>query len=185
MKQRPFENTFLPGFRPSPLALLLAGCVLVAAGCAKPSEESAGAEATAEADTAATDTTELAKIFYGPDPVENGRLSYETYCASCHGIGGKGNGPVAEVLTAPPADLTHIASRRGGTYPTEEIFTFIDGREAVRAHGTREMPVWGNIWIEKDGVPVSQAEVDRRINELVEYLRTIQEGGAAEDTSAT
>ena len=51
----------------------------------------------------------------------------------------------------------------------------IDGRKDVEAHGSREMPVWGNIWGEESGAPVADDVVEKRINELVEYIRSIQE----------
>lgn len=108
------------------------------------------------------------------DPIASGMETYQTYCASCHGPQGKGNGPVADALTTMPADLTQIRARSGGSFPEDSVYAYIDGREYVEAHGTREMPVWGNIWGEVDGDPVRREEVDRRIRELVEYIRTIQ-----------
>lgn len=108
------------------------------------------------------------------DPIERGGLAYATYCAACHGTTGLGDGPVAEALETPPTNLTLLQQQNNGTYPTDRVFSYIDGRESVAAHGTREMPVWGNIWEEEGGRPVSREEVDRRINELVEYIRTLQ-----------
>lgn len=109
------------------------------------------------------------------DPIERGRASFETFCASCHGVDGKGGGPVADVLTTPPADLTQLRERHDGAFPADTVYAYIDGRQDVQAHGTREMPVWGNVWSEADEEPVSRDEVDLRIRELVEYIRTLQE----------
>ncbi|MFW5955510.1 MAG: c-type cytochrome [Rhodothermales bacterium] len=109
------------------------------------------------------------------DHIERGRLAYQSFCASCHGVDGRGDGPVADVLTTPLGDLTQLKRQNDGTYPAQEVYTVIDGRNGVQAHGTREMPVWGHVWMEEDGTPVRQEFVDARINELVEYLRTIQE----------
>lgn len=98
-----------------------------------------------------------------------------TYCASCHGEDGTGNGPVAAVMTTPPADLTQLRANYGGSFPTDSIYAYIDGRADVQAHGTREMPVWGNVWGERiTGEPVPPEEVDLRIRELVEYIRMLQ-----------
>lgn len=109
------------------------------------------------------------------DPIERGERSFMAYCASCHGSDGTGTGPVAEVMTTNPADLTQLRARYGGTFPADSVYAYIDGREDVQAHGTREMPVWGNVWGEEDGEPVDRDEVDLRIRELVEYIRTLQE----------
>jgi mono/diheme cytochrome c family protein len=111
------------------------------------------------------------------DPVlaEIGEPIFQRYCASCHGMGGRGDGPSAGALRTPPADLTEIAKRRGGEFPVGEIARFIDGRFELPAHGTRQMPIWG----ERFGadVPVSDlAESIARGNiaSLVEYLKSIQ-----------
>jgi mono/diheme cytochrome c family protein len=72
---------------------------------------------------------------------------FQFYCASCHGAGGKGDGPVASSLRVPPPDLTTIARRNGGHFPSEELQRFVAGDERlVTAHGSREMPVWGPIF---------------------------------------
>jgi len=112
-----------------------------------------------------------------PDPVlaELGREVFLRRCASCHGDGGRGDGPAAGALRTAPADLTRIAARRGGSFPKGEIARFVDGRFAVEAHGTREMPVWGERLGEQ--IPeagVSEEVVRGQIGVVVEYLETIQ-----------
>jgi mono/diheme cytochrome c family protein len=72
-----------------------------------------------------------------------GQQYYIEYCASCHGTDGRGAGPVAAALTIRPPDLSKMAARRNGQYPFDELASYIDGRKAVAAHGSREMPVWG------------------------------------------
>lgn len=109
------------------------------------------------------------------EPVAMGELQYTIYCASCHGEDGKGDGPVAEALVARPTNLTLLKSINEGVFPADRLVAYIDGREDVAAHGTRQMPVWGNIWDEVDGKKVPEEEVQLRINELVEYIRSIQE----------
>jgi mono/diheme cytochrome c family protein len=109
------------------------------------------------------------------DPIANGQATFAAYCASCHGPGGRGDGPVAEALTTPPADLTRLRAKYDGAFPADSVYASIDGRQDVVAHGTREMPVWGNVWSEEHGEPVPLADSDLRVRELVEYLRTLQE----------
>ena len=72
-----------------------------------------------------------------------GKLEYQTSCASCHGIDGKGTGPVAPALTPKPSDLTMLAKKNNGVFPFGRIYDTIDGRVEVKSHGTREMPVFG------------------------------------------
>lgn len=100
---------------------------------------------------------------------------YQRYCASCHGIDGKGDGPAAAALTPPPKDLTRIAARRGGNFPDGEIARYVDGRFETPAHGSRKMPVWGESF--GSAIPeagVSEEVVRGRILVLVEYLKSIQ-----------
>jgi mono/diheme cytochrome c family protein len=110
------------------------------------------------------------------DPLlaEPGAETFRQYCAACHGTTGEGNGPVAAELKKPPADLTRIAARRGGTFPDAEIARWIDGRFDVPAHGTREMPIWGRVF--QEAAPGAEPDdvVRGRLLTLVEYLKTIQ-----------
>ena len=93
----------------------------------------------------------------------SGKQYFAKYCSSCHGIDGKGNGPVSRDLNTKPADLTLIKKRNGGVFPLDDVMATIDGRRFVRAHGDREMPVWGEIFYE---------EVDRqRYKELTTLLK--------------
>jgi len=96
---------------------------------------------------------------------------YRAYCASCHGVDARGNGPVAPALKATLPDLTTIAQRNGGIFPGERIRRIIEGDETFIAHGTREMPVWGPIF--------HQIEEDRdygavRLKNLTVHLETLQ-----------
>jgi mono/diheme cytochrome c family protein len=112
-----------------------------------------------------------------PDPmlVDVGAELFETYCASCHGADARGNGPAASALNVPPADLTRIAARSGGTFPESSITRVIDGRFDLPAHGSREMPIWGAQLAEEIPVFATGDEVARgRIFSLVEYLKSIQ-----------
>lgn len=103
--------------------------------------------------------------------VAAGKSLYRSYCQSCHGETARGDGPVAQYLVLPPADLTRIAARRGGIFPAKEIHRIIDGRKEVRVHGTSDMPVWGDIF--QQGWPPK--ETREKIQNLVAYLETLQE----------
>jgi len=106
----------------------------------------------------------------------SGMQLYERLCSSCHGISGKGDGPVAPLIKTGVPDLTRIAQRDGGEFPTEDVRRTIDGRWDRRAHGARDMPVWG--WQLYDASSGNDAEeraiVDSMIDRLVNYLRGIQ-----------
>ena len=113
-------------------------------------------------------------------PSDLGAQLFARHCASCHGATGVGDGPAARALARPPADLTHIAARRGGEFPDAEIAHWIDGRFDVPAHGSREMPIWGRKLADPIAEDASGEEVARgRIDLLVEYLKTIQAPAAA------
>ena len=112
-------------------------------------------------------------------PVELGRGDFMNYCAACHGVGGKGDGTVAEFLTISAADLTQMALRNGGIFPRQRAIDVIDGRAQVSVHGERDMPVWGD-WFkfeaDSDGAGEKTEKVVReRITALVDYLESIQQ----------
>lgn len=98
---------------------------------------------------------------------------FRTYCATCHGSSGRGDGPLASSMRRKPADLTEISKRNGGEYPSEIVFRTIDGKTPVRGHGGPDMPVWGDAFARsRDGGDA--ATVKERIDSLVEFIRTLQ-----------
>jgi mono/diheme cytochrome c family protein len=103
-----------------------------------------------------------------------GSSVFKTYCASCHGESGRGNGAVAIFLRRRPADLTQIATRNKGTFPAERVYQMIDGRQAVKAHGESQMPVWGDAFA-KSTTDSDERAIKAKIEALVEYLESIQE----------
>jgi mono/diheme cytochrome c family protein len=72
-----------------------------------------------------------------------GQTEYLSSCGACHGSDARGRGPMADQLKVAPADLTQLAKKNGGIFPVNAVYEKIDGRQEVKAHGTREMPVWG------------------------------------------
>lgn len=98
---------------------------------------------------------------------------FRTYCAVCHGPAARGDGPLASSMTRKPADLTEIAKRNGGLFPSELVFRTIDGRKPVRGHGGPDMPVWGDAFARsRDGGDPDR--VRRMIDALVSFLESIQ-----------
>jgi mono/diheme cytochrome c family protein len=106
----------------------------------------------------------------------SGSDTFLRYCASCHGAGGQGDGPLAASLSKPPSDLTQLAKKNGGRYDERAVMETIDGRRQIAAHGTRDMPVWGAVFEEEgQGTPYPAHQSLIRSRFLVEYLATIQE----------
>jgi mono/diheme cytochrome c family protein len=105
----------------------------------------------------------------------SGQETYMRFCAACHGESGQGDGPVAAGLPITVPDLTRLQQRTGDKFKTELLHKIIDGREIVILHGTRYMPVWGyEFWVEEGGDEEAKERVDRIVDNLIEYLRTIQ-----------
>lgn len=109
-------------------------------------------------------------------PSERGAALFKQYCASCHGYSGKGDGTLGEALRVKPADLTRISERRAGTFPAAEISALIDGRKGVTGHGERDMPVWGERFV--DIAPGRDADKEaattNKLRAIVRHLATIQ-----------
>lgn len=106
----------------------------------------------------------------------HGKREYLAYCASCHGLQGKGNGPLSMILTVDPADLTQVRKKNNGEFPFWRIYKIIDGRDIVRGHGAANMPVWGaEFLMEEGGGYLDEDRVIGRILGLVYYLQSIQE----------
>jgi mono/diheme cytochrome c family protein len=108
-------------------------------------------------------------------PEMNGGQLFYRFCASCHGIAGIGDGPVAPHLKVQVPDLTRLSQRAGGSFPAERVREIIDGRAVLPEHGTRPMPVWGyeleaQTPADQSGREVAQSVIDK----LVEYLGSIQ-----------
>jgi hypothetical protein len=89
---------------------------------------------------------------------------------------------VGGLLLVKPPDLTTIAKRHDGEFPASWVYRVIDGRNDMRAHGSMEMPIWGDRYRAEalDGLPLplsvsADAIVHGRILSLVFYLDLIQE----------
>ena len=108
-----------------------------------------------------------------------GKREFDANCASCHGVSGKGSGPVADLLKRSPQDLTTMQKRNGGVFPMARAYEIIEGAD-VAEHGTRDMPIWGREYSVKAAeyymdVPYNQeAYVRARILILLDYLSRLQ-----------
>lgn len=116
-----------------------------------------------------------AEVKHGPTPqtsAASGKQMFEAYCASCHGAGGKGDGPAAGALKSLPADLTALSRKKGGKFPTDRVYSILRGQGTVEAHGSRDMPVWGPVfWNLSQG---RESEVQLRIANLARYIESLQ-----------
>lgn len=115
--------------------------------------------------------TTIKEVPIKPVGAASGQKMYKSYCAVCHGTDGKGAGPAAAALKTRPTDLTTLAQKNGGTFPTAHVTEVLRSGVAV-AHGTSEMPVWGPLFRSLDkNQPVVQQQ---RVSNLAHYLETIQ-----------
>ncbi len=117
------------------------------------------------------------------EPVDEiGKQEFLRSCAACHGESARGDGLVAELLLVKPPDLTSIRKRHDGRFPASWVYRIIDGRNAMRPHGSKEMPIWGDRYradaLRALPLPLNvsaDAIVHGRILSLVFYLDLIQE----------
>jgi mono/diheme cytochrome c family protein len=115
------------------------------------------------------------KVKITPAPItspSSGEQMYEAYCASCHGKDGKGNGPAAAAMKVPPTDLTTLAAKNHGEFPSAHVAAVIRGDSLAPAHGDKDMPVWGPVFLAMG--QHHTADVQQRIANLVQYLKQIQ-----------
>lgn len=107
--------------------------------------------------------------------VSNGKEMYVNYCAPCHGVDGKGNGPVAPALKTQPTNLAELSRNHGGKFPSTHIVSVLQFGTANPSHGKVEMPIWGPMF-ETVGSAPSESDVRAlRISNLSRYLQTLQE----------
>ncbi len=109
--------------------------------------------------------------------IAGGEIDYQNYCAVCHGVDARGQGLMSKFLTVRPANLTQLTKKNGGVFPFWQTYRVIEGREEVRGHGSREMPIWGDRFRSQAGGndSGSRAQASGRLIGLVFYLQHIQE----------
>lgn len=100
-------------------------------------------------------------------------------CSSCHGEDGRGGGSKAFGLGVEAPDLTTLTARNNGVFPRQRVRRIVDGREDIKTHVDREMPVWGQIFkLDAQqglgGVEGDNATVQERIEGLIDFIETLQ-----------
>jgi len=107
-------------------------------------------------------------------PASSGAQMYASYCATCHGLNAKGNGPMASGLSRQPADLTALSRMNGGIFPSEHVLAVLEFGATKSVRHATGMPVWGPILNGMDtAYPGQSLGVVRMVN-LSRYLKTIQ-----------
>jgi mono/diheme cytochrome c family protein len=126
--------------------------------------------------TQQTATPKIKSVPIQRTPASSGQQMYSTYCAVCHGVDGKGNGPAAPALKATPTDLSLLSARNGGVFPALHVAAVLQFGVMTPAHGTAEMPIWGGLMfsLEPD-TQKSEGQVQQRINNLTNYVKTLQQ----------
>jgi mono/diheme cytochrome c family protein len=113
--------------------------------------------------------------------IDVGKFEYEGSCAVCHGLTGKGGGPMAAQLKTQTPDITVLARKNGGVFPFDRVYQIIDGRQMLEAHGSREMPIWGrafrlqsSVFFDSRVPHDSESSARSRILALTEYVYRLQ-----------
>ena len=106
-----------------------------------------------------------------------GEAFFNFYCATCHGIGAAGDGPMSPSLVVAPSDLTGLGARNDGVFPTTRVVMRIDGRDPLTSHGS-EMPVYGDFFAGTDVIIKTEAGqpllTSQPIVDLLAYLESLQ-----------
>jgi mono/diheme cytochrome c family protein len=150
-------------------SLLVAGVVALFPGLAAQS----GTNPASDPSSTSTKQTQLKNLPATYTNPTSGRQMYDAYCASCHGQGGKGNGPAASALKTPPTDLTQLADKNRGTFPESHVAQVIKGDLLLAAHGNKEMPVWGPVLLNLEQHDPAAAQL--RVRNLTKYIAGMQQ----------
>jgi mono/diheme cytochrome c family protein len=111
------------------------------------------------------------------EPSEWAKADYTNNCAACHGVDGTGNGPMQDQLKGKPTDLTVLAKNNGGNFPYPKVYRTIDGtwnEGNLRAHGSSEMPIWGDVFRREAAGENSYMETKGRIMAIIQYIQSLQ-----------
>jgi len=120
---------------------------------------------------------------YAEEKIDIGKLEYDSACAVCHGLNGKGDDAAMKLeLVKPVPNLTELAEKNDGVFPVDLVYQVIDGRREIRAHGLREMPIWGRVFKDQTSIYFEQNPpynkdwvVHSRVLALIDYLSRLQE----------
>lgn len=107
-----------------------------------------------------------------PTAKDSGVEMYRTYCASCHGLDGKGAGPAAAAMKVPPTDLTVLSRNNGGKFPELKFQNVLKVSSPLAAHGSSDMPLWGPIFRSLESG--SEGYMQIRIYNLMKHVESLQ-----------
>jgi mono/diheme cytochrome c family protein len=110
----------------------------------------------------------------GKTPANDGKQMYVSYCAPCHGVDGKGQGPVAPALVVKPTNLTELSKNNNGIYPEVHVLAVVEFGAKVQAHGVKDMPVWGPVLGSLDENGNSKDIQALREKNLEMYVKSLQ-----------
>jgi mono/diheme cytochrome c family protein len=122
----------------------------------------------------AQQSTTKVNIPVNKTPAYSGKQMYTSYCAPCHGVDGRGNGPVAAALKVAPSDLTLLSKDHNGKFPSTHVMAVLQFGAETPAHGTAQMPIWGPIFGQMDHPAMNQDVQTLRISNLTRYVETLQ-----------
>jgi len=117
------------------------------------------------------DQTPIKKVPMVHSKPDSGAQMYKDYCAVCHGIDGKGDGPAMEFLKAPPPSLRTLAKTNGGKFPDTKLTAVLHFGSGNKAHGTSDMPFWGPMFRSEGGHDIAAL----RIANLNKHVETLQD----------
>ena len=102
----------------------------------------------------------------------DGKGMYTSYCASCHGVNGKGNAKAASTLKKATPDLTMLSKNNNGVFPSDHVMGVIGHGTSTSGHDKPGMPVWGETLGKID--QNNKLDTPLRISNLSKYLETLQ-----------
>ena len=105
-------------------------------------------------------------------PADSGKAMFDAYCASCHGLDGKGTGPAAAAMRSGVPDITRLAKSHG-SFPAFHVTKEIVGDTKSPAHGSKDMPVWGPVF--SSLIQQSTGEIQQRAPNLTAYVESPQQ----------
>jgi len=109
--------------------------------------------------------------------VAAGKELFRQYCSVCHGVDAKGNGSLYDARSAdksvrvPPADLTLLSQRNAGKFPAARVRDAIYSKGPIAAHGTPDMPAWGDVFY---SLKSDSKLLDARMRNLTAYIESLQ-----------
>ncbi len=102
----------------------------------------------------------------------SGHEMFVSYCATCHGVDGRGAGPTASSLKVSPPDLALLSKKNDGKFPAAHVATVLRNGVESSAHGSKEMPIWGPIL--RQTSHGQEGELQMRLTNLNKYIESLQ-----------